>query len=195
MSHRPALILLILTITAILALPVSAQQSPLTQDQVQGLVRDGFGDWLGAKTIEKHGIDFAPTEDFIQSLKMAGANEVFLGALQAAQRTRKTEVTQHIARGAAFMRDKWYSDAENEFREAIRLGPNDGYAYSKVGEALWAKGDLDAAIAMFRGALRLNPKNDMAHAMLGDVLATKGNPFPRGNGCRLRGLINHRHQG
>ena len=41
---------------------------------------------LAQRLIEQRGIDFAPAEDFIQSLKAAGASEVFLKALRAAKR-------------------------------------------------------------------------------------------------------------
>jgi tetratricopeptide (TPR) repeat protein len=66
------------------ALPPRAQQKPFTQEQVSNMVRDGFGDESGAKLIEQRGIDFAPAEDFIQTLKAAGASEAFLNALRAA---------------------------------------------------------------------------------------------------------------
>jgi hypothetical protein len=49
------------------------------------MVRDGFGDESGAKLIEQRGIDFAPAEDFLQSLEAAGASEAFLKALRAAK--------------------------------------------------------------------------------------------------------------
>ena len=39
------------------------------------MVRDGFGDESGAKLIEQRGIDFAPTEDFLQTLKATGGGE------------------------------------------------------------------------------------------------------------------------
>jgi hypothetical protein len=70
-----------------LAMPAEAQQNPkaFTRDQVQAMVRDGLGDETGAKAIEQRGIDFAPTEEFIQNLKAAGANEAFLAALRAAK--------------------------------------------------------------------------------------------------------------
>jgi tetratricopeptide (TPR) repeat protein len=67
------------------ALPPRAQQKPFTQEQVSNMVRDGFGDESGAKLIEQRGIDFAPAEDFIQTLKAAGASEAFLKALRAAK--------------------------------------------------------------------------------------------------------------
>jgi hypothetical protein len=58
---------------------------PFTQEQVVSMVRDGFGDESGAKLIEQRGIDFAPSEDFYQTLKAAGASEAFLKALRAAE--------------------------------------------------------------------------------------------------------------
>ena len=67
------------------ALPAQAQQKPFTQEQVSNIVRDGFGDESGAKLIEQRGIDFAPSEDFIQTLKAAGASEAFLAAVRAAK--------------------------------------------------------------------------------------------------------------
>ena len=68
-----------------MALSAWAQQKPLTQDQVQGLVRNGLADDSGAKLIEERGIDFAPTEDFLRSLKASGASEAFLTALRTAK--------------------------------------------------------------------------------------------------------------
>jgi hypothetical protein len=58
---------------------------PFTQEQVVSMVRDGFGDDSGAMLIEQRGIDFAPSEDFVQTLKTAGASEAFLNALRAAK--------------------------------------------------------------------------------------------------------------
>ena len=67
------------------ALPPGAQQKPFTQEQVSNMVRAGLGDESGAKLIEQRGIDFAPSEDFYQTLKAAGASEAFLKALRAAK--------------------------------------------------------------------------------------------------------------
>lgn len=95
MLRRSFVSILILVIPMILTQSTRAQQKPVapgfspakpfTQDQAQGLVRDGLGDESGAKLIEQRGIDFAPAEDFLQSLKTAGANEAFLKALRAAK--------------------------------------------------------------------------------------------------------------
>ena len=85
MGRRPVVTILMLIMALVLTLPMRAQQKPFTQEQVSNMVRDGFGDESGAKLIEQRGIDFAPSEDFIQTLKAAGASEAFLNALRAAK--------------------------------------------------------------------------------------------------------------
>ncbi len=85
MRHRPRLSVLIFTALMVLSLPAPAQQKPLTQEQVQGIVRSGLGDENGARAIEQRGIDFAPTESFLEALRSAGAGEIFIKALRAAK--------------------------------------------------------------------------------------------------------------
>ena len=82
--RRPVVTILMLIIALILTVRINAQQKRFTQEQVSNMVRDGFGDESGAKLIEQRGIDFAPSEDFYQTLKAAGASEAFLNALRAA---------------------------------------------------------------------------------------------------------------
>jgi hypothetical protein len=71
MRPRPVTITLTLLSALVLALPVAqpllavqaprpAQQKPFTQDQVQGMVRDGLGDETGAKALEQRGNEFDP---------------------------------------------------------------------------------------------------------------------------------------
>ena len=74
MRFLKRLVFLIPVTGLIFALSAWVQQTPLTQAQVQSLLRSGLGNETGAKAIEQHGIDFAPAEDFIQSLKDAGAS-------------------------------------------------------------------------------------------------------------------------
>ena len=66
MRIRKTLTFLILAMGLFFALSAWAQQKPFTQEQVVSMVRDGFGDESGAKLIEQRGIDFGPTEDFLQ---------------------------------------------------------------------------------------------------------------------------------
>jgi len=85
MHGRPLRTVLLMALVLVLAGLAKAQQKPFTLEQVQGLVRDGIGDETGAKLITQRGIDFAPAEDFLQTLKAAGANDAFLQALRTAK--------------------------------------------------------------------------------------------------------------
>ena len=254
MRFRKTLTFFMLTIGLVFTLPAWAQQKPFTQEQVSNMVRAGLGDDTGAKAIEQRGIDFAPTEDFLQSLKAAGANEAFLQALRTAKRpqpsggaakkplnqvqvfallvgqvpshrvamlvqergidfaptddylqevrlaggedelvsalksahvtkpinvdpalqARQAEVRQHMARGAEFEKKGQFAEAEQEFRAAVRLAPQDSDVHYSLGEALWYRGDVDGTITEEREALGLNPSNDGAHVDLGAALGNKG---------------------
>ena len=106
MWRRPVVPILMLIIAVILTLPLRAQQKavapgfspakPFTEVQVINMVRAGLGDDSGAKLIEQRGIDFAPAEDFMQSLKAAGASEAFLKALRAAKPPEPASAKQPI---------------------------------------------------------------------------------------------------
>jgi tetratricopeptide (TPR) repeat protein len=96
MRFRKTLAFLTLTTALVFAVSAWAQQKPFTQDQVQGLVRSGLGDESGAKLIEQRGIDFAPAEDFMQTLKAAGASEAFLKALRAAKPPESTSAKKPL---------------------------------------------------------------------------------------------------
>ncbi|MGD1101023.1 MAG: tetratricopeptide repeat protein [Terriglobia bacterium] len=92
-----SLVLLLMLAVALPPIPtVWAQQKCFTEVQVSNMVRDGFGDESGAKLIEQRGIDFAPAEDFIQTLKAAGASEAFLKPLRAAKPPEPTSAKKPI---------------------------------------------------------------------------------------------------
>jgi Flp pilus assembly protein TadD len=64
--------------------------------------------------------------------------------------------------------------AEDAFRKAVQLDPNNAEAHANLGVALANQGKRAEAIAEFRQALRLNPNNSMAHNNLGTVLDEQG---------------------
>ena len=243
---------LILAMGLVFALPARAQQKPLTQDQVQSLVRAGLGDDSGAKLVEQHGINFSPTEDFLQTLKAAGASEAFLAALRAAKppegasakkplnqeqifallvsqvpshrvtilvqergidfdptddylqqfrlaggddelinalktaqvtkaatvdsaaQPRQAQVRQHMARGAEYFQKGQYAQAEQEYRAALLLDPQDSYLYLSLAYALDQQNKWDDTAAAAREAVRLNPNSALAHSILGVALENKG---------------------
>ena len=246
------LTLLILPMALVCALSAWAQQKPFTQEQVSNMVRDGFGDDSGAKLIEQRGIEFAPAEDFLQTLKAAGAGDGFLQALRVAKhpgptsakkplnqvqiitlvaggvpthrvamlveergidfepqddylqevtlaggdeevfralksakvtkpatvdpatQTLQTEVRQHVARGAELKQKGQLAEAEQEYRAALLLDPQNPNIYVGLAYVLSRQKKWDEAAAAAREALRLNSDDYLGHTLLGFVLEWKG---------------------
>jgi Flp pilus assembly protein TadD len=61
-----------------------------------------------------------------------------------------------------------------EYREAIRLKPDDADAHTNLGVVLGQLGKLEEAIVEYREAIRLKPDDALAHANLGIVLHQLG---------------------
>jgi len=61
-----------------------------------------------------------------------------------------------------------------QYKEALRLRPDNAAARNSLGSALDAKGQHDAAIAEFKEAIRLKPDNAAAHYNLGFALNADG---------------------
>jgi hypothetical protein len=73
MRFPKTLTFLILAMALVSAVRAMAQQQrPFSREQVSKMVQAGLGDASRSKLIEQRGIDFAPAEDFLQTLKAAG---------------------------------------------------------------------------------------------------------------------------
>jgi tetratricopeptide (TPR) repeat protein len=70
---------------------------PLSQQQVSDMVRAGVGEATGAQMITQRGIDFAPTEEYIQTLKTAGAKDVFLKAVREKMPINPVQIIAQLA--------------------------------------------------------------------------------------------------
>jgi hypothetical protein len=77
--------LILIVLLVVLATPSRPQQAnaPLTKDQVMDLVKFGMNGADLAKRIQGRGIDFEPTDDYLQALRNAGAPEEVIQALRA----------------------------------------------------------------------------------------------------------------
>jgi tetratricopeptide (TPR) repeat protein len=164
--------------------PASAKK-PLNQVQVFALLAGQVPSHRVAMLVQERGIDFEPTDDYLQEVRLAGGEDELMSALKSAKVTkpehvdpavqaRQAEVRQHVAHGAELMQAKRYADAEAEFRAAVELDPENADLHANLGSALGSKGDWDAEVTEEREALRLNPNNDVAHANLGSGLGSKG---------------------
>jgi Flp pilus assembly protein TadD len=121
--------------------------------------------------VQERGIDFEPTDDYLQEVRLAGGEDELISALKSAKVTKPATVDP-----AGRRRGTWRASGEGQCRlrnfrrsgtmprrparEALRLNPNNDNAHVNLGIALGQKGDLDGEIAEEREALRLNPKNE-----------------------------------
>jgi len=69
-----------------------------------------------------------------------------------------------------------YDEAIEEYRQALRLHPDNVLVLSNLGVALAKQGHLAEAIEQFREILRTNPNNADAHYNVGIALAQQGHP-------------------
>jgi formylglycine-generating enzyme required for sulfatase activity len=100
--------LILIIFLAIAALPAGPQQAqkPLSKEQIMGLVKAEMDNTQLAKAVSERGIDFEPTDDYVEALRKAGAQEVLIHALHAArpQPLTKDQVLQLVAGGVPSQR-------------------------------------------------------------------------------------------
>ena len=98
--------------------------------------------------------------------------------LQSPGLAPKTRVMVLDGRSVAYIqagdRDKAIADAE----EAIRLSPDNAYAYNNRGAAYLGKGQYDLAIADLTVSLQLSPDDPTVHLNRGDAYFFKGQYDP-----------------
>lgn len=75
--------LVFLTVLATPALPQETNKA-MNKNQVMALLKAGMESQELAKKVEQFGIDFEPSDDYLQALRQAGAQEVLIQALRAA---------------------------------------------------------------------------------------------------------------
>ena len=80
----------------------------------------------------------------------------------------------HFFLGSALYKQGMLEEGTTEYRQALRLNPNDVYVHRDLGAALHAQGKLEEAIACYRQALLLNPNDADTHNHLGLALYAQG---------------------
>lgn len=89
-------------------------------------------------------------------------------------RPAQEEAMLRTERGVLLFMQGDLERAGREFREAIRLSPNDPLPHNNLGMVFHAQGDLSGAIGEFFGALMLNPRLATARSNLGFALFDRG---------------------
>jgi len=182
---RTCLLVILVAASIGLAQAPPAEKKPLDQIQVVALLAGGVPSHRVAMLVSERGISFEPTEDYLTTLKNVGADDVLLGAVRVAKRTKaealsaevaakRAQVQRHLARGAQLSHTKLYPDAEQECRAALQLEPDNPDLHFALGYVLGEQKKMDLAIAEFRTAIRLQPDDVKGHFNLGTALSLKG---------------------
>jgi hypothetical protein len=188
---------LILASLGLAQAPPSAQK-PLDKDQVMTLVTAGMDNAQLAKKIQQLGIDFEPTDDYLQALRKGGAQDVVIDALRAFRKPEpmnQRQVLQLVAggvpseRATALVKQRGIDFvADEKYLETLRVAGADEALIAALREASAAiPGDiviatssnaevyLDGALAGradYQGNLELKKVKPGAH-VLRVTLATK----------------------
>jgi tetratricopeptide (TPR) repeat protein len=81
----------------------------------------------------------------------------------------------HARLGLVFSKEGRLDEAISQYREALRLKPDDADAHYDLANALYRKRLWDEAIGQYREDLKLSPDDPEGHNNLGVVLFQKGN--------------------
>jgi TolB-like protein/Tfp pilus assembly protein PilF len=110
-----------------------------------------------------------------QFLEGTPAEEAYAKARAAADRALSLSpelAAAHLARGNVLLNaDLDWHGAEAEFRRALELAPNDGYAKWSLGNLLAASGEVEQAIALTREALATEPLRATWYIWLSNYLS------------------------
>jgi len=148
---------------------------PFTQEEVTHMVKAGLGEDSGAQTITQRGINFAPTEAYIQTLKTAGAKDVFLKAVRDRMPLNQVQIVAQIAADSpsqgvtALVKDRGIDFAvKDDYLQEVRLaGGNDELIAALKSAKVKAPANVDPAA---------QAKQDLAaqHVAHGAELKLKG---------------------
>jgi hypothetical protein len=129
------IIILIFLIAAMVQPAISQRaRESLTKNEVMDLVKFGMNSADLAKKIQDLGIDFEPTDDYLQALRQAGAQEVVIQALRAVgpRPLKQEQVGKLVAGGvpnqrAAALVQQYGIDflADEEYLKTLRLAGAD----------------------------------------------------------------------
>jgi len=108
----------------------TSAKKPLNQVQVITLLAGQVPNHRVATLVQERGIDFDPTDDYLQEVRLASGEDELIGALKSAKVTkpatvapaeqaRQAQVPQHVVWGGELYQKGQYAEAEQEYRVAL----------------------------------------------------------------------------
>lgn len=105
------------------------------------------------------------------------AQKLATEALEHASETDSGSPKLHVLLGDLYRQRNFFPDAEQEYRKALALSPNDTGALFGLSLALLADNQLDQAFDVAQTALKSNPDDPELNAVMGEILCARGD-FP-----------------
>jgi Flp pilus assembly protein TadD len=197
-----------------------SETKPLHERQIVGLITGGVNSGRVALLVDKRGIDFTPTVQFLRELMDAGADDVLIQAIIKAKQTlvalptppvcpatplvpqataasdlptgpantgaggaavrgsstppeSQQTLQQDLIRASEFEEHRSWVEAEQAYRDALKLDANSAAAHLGLAGVLSAEQRWEDAVTEYRQALRLDLSNSVAHRGLGAALAVR----------------------
>jgi TonB family protein len=182
---------ILLSCPLVLGQSVPPAQVPMGKVEILALLA-GTSSTRVEKLVKQRGVSFNPTDDYLQFVKTAGGKDALLDSLRAAGKTaplestdalklsttgsREAEVLTHVARGAELRMGRSNKDAENEFRSALKIDPNNGYVHFALASVLFFEGGQKSeseVIDEYHNAIQSQPDFPDAHLGLAHFLVTR----------------------
>jgi len=101
--------------------------APLTRDQLGKLVAGGVPNERAAALVQQRGVDFLADEEYLKTLRLAGADDALIAAVRAASASVLGELALHTSPHAEVSLDGarlGVADGQGEFTWKAPLGPH-----------------------------------------------------------------------
>lgn len=155
-------------------------EPPLSQVEILGLLVSTESSPYLARLVNQRGINFTPSEEFVNQLRSAGGEGVLLNAVRTAKvsqggslrKNARTEadLVKHVYDGSQFYKKGDLVSAEKEYRSALALDSRNPVLHIVLGEMLLGP-KLKEAEAEFQTVVKLWPNSPIAHSDLGAAFA------------------------
>jgi Flp pilus assembly protein TadD len=165
-------------------LTLATDRSRLTLDRVQviALVAGGVSGHRVAALIQEREISFRPEANYLANLRSAGAIDEVIGAFNGvsgvfgseSQSGNDAGIERGLTRGAQLAYAHHLEEAEQEYRKAQQLRPQDPSLHFALGYALMERGKWKEAVAEYKALAAGGPNDPAAHSNLGATLMQTG---------------------
>ena len=101
------------------------------------------------------------------------AQKLAIQALARASEIDSNSPTFHVLLGDIYRQRKYFPDAEQEYRKALAIQPQDTGALFGLSLTLLASSDFDEALRLAQGALKKNPEDPELNALMGEIFSVQ----------------------